>query len=237
MKKTRKQRQKEYDLKYNEIPRDYEERLSWMYDKFHVTDAKAEEILRFRSEMVNQFVYRWINIVLYEDPLGAERPRVRINKSNVVQMAKFSPKDVHIYSPHAKENNTYMRRVLDTMELDELEQLICTPCYVEFNAYKPTPNYYNVVYKFLAEMGLDRPLTKPDWDNIGKAYSDMYNSNVWLDDALTVDGAVHKYYSILPRVEIKLGFLNMVYNKHQYANITGRVDFDQDTMNLDYFKL
>ena len=237
MKKSRKARQKEYDLKYSDIPRDYEERLSWMYDHFNVTDAKAREILAYRESMVNTFVYKTFTIVLYEDPVGAERPRARITKSNAVSMAKISPANVHIYSPHAKENHTYMRRVLDDMELEELNQLICTPCVIDFYAYKQTPKYYNVTQTFLAEIGLDRPITKPDWDNIGKAYSDMYNANVWLDDAMTTDGCVHKYYSILPRVEIRLSFMNMVYNKHQFNSIINRVDFDPNTMSLDYFKI
>lgn len=237
MKKSRKARQKEYDLKYSDIPKDYEERLSWMYDHFNVTDAKAREILAYRESMVNTFVYKTFTIVLYEDPVGAERPRARITKSNAVSMAKISPANVHIYSPHAKENHTYMRRVLDDMELEELNQLICTPCVIDFYAYKQTPKYYNVTQTFLAEIGLDRPITKPDWDNIGKAYSDMYNANVWLDDAMTTDGCVHKYYSILPRVEIRLSFMNMVYNKHQFNSIINRVDFDPNTMSLDYFKM
>ena len=63
----------------------------------------------------------------------------------------------------------------------------------------------------------------------------MYNSNVWIDDALTIRGEVLKYYSILPRVEIKLLYLNMVYNKHQYKRITSRKDFTPD-MKLEYFK-
>lgn len=234
---SRKARLDQYNRKYSDIPRDYEERLAWMYDKFNITEKKEQEILRFRAKMINTFVYRWFTVILYEDPFGAERPKATISKRNVVSMAKISPRDIHIYSPHARENNIYMKRVLDNMELDELDQLICTPCVIEMSAYKPTPNYYNTVYKFLAELGLDRPITKPDWDNIGKAYSDMYNSNVWIDDALTVDGIVHKYYSILPRVEIKLGFLNMVYNRHQYDNIRKRVDFDPDYMDLDYFKM
>ena len=237
MKKSRKARQKEYDLKYSDIPRDYEERLSWMYDHFNVTDAKAREILAYRESMVNTFVYKTFTIVLYEDPVGAERPRARITKSNAIPMAKISPANVHIYSPHAKENHTYMRRVLDDMELEELNQLICTPCVIDFYAYKQTPKYYNVTQTFLAEIGLDRPITKPDWDNIGKAYSDMYNANVWLDDAMTTDGCVHKYYAILPRVEIRLSFMNMVYNKHQFNSIINRVDFDPNTMSLDYFKM
>ena len=80
----------------------------------------------------------------------------------------------------------------------------------------------------MAEIGLDRPITKPDFDNIAKLYSDMYNSNVWLDDCLTIRGSVDKFYSILPRVEIDLRFLNGVYNKHQYNNIINRKDFTEN---------
>ena len=85
----------------------------------------------------------------------------------------------------------------------------------------------------MAEIGLNRPIVKPDWDNIGKLYSDMYNSNVWIDDALTIDGTVSKYYSILPRVEIDLGYLNAVYCKQQYLNIISRKDYEEN-MNLTY---
>lgn len=236
-KKTRKILQKEYEEKYSDIPRDYEERLNWMYDTFHVSPAKAEEILRYRDAMIRSYNYKTFTIVLYEEPIGAERPRARIMKSNIISAAKADPINIHIYSPHAKENHMYMKRVIDDIELEELDQLICTPCIVDYFSYKRTPSNYNTTMKFLAELGLDRPLNKPDWDNIGKAYSDMYNANVWLDDVLTTDGSVHKYYSLLPRVEIRLSFLNMVYNKHQYNQIVGRKDFDPDTMTLDYFKL
>ena len=69
-------------------------------------------------------------------------------------------------------------------------------------------------------------IKKPDFDNIAKKYSDMYNYNIWLDDSQVIDGEVHKYYSILPRVEIYLRYMNVVYNKHQYNTITSRKDYD-----------
>ena len=62
----------------------------------------------------------------------------------------------------------------------------------------------------------------------------MFNANVWLDDTLVVDGAIHKYYSVLPRIEIRLRYLNMVYNKYQYNSIINRTDYD-DAYNLQYF--
>jgi hypothetical protein len=64
----------------------------------------------------------------------------------------------------------------------------------------------------------------------------MFNANVWLDDTLVIDGAIHKYYSVLPRIEIRLRYLNMVYNRYQYNSITNRVDYNEE-YNLQYFHL
>ena len=63
----------------------------------------------------------------------------------------------------------------------------------------------------------------------------MFNANVWLDDTLVVDGSIHRFYSVLPRVEIRIKYLNMVYNKHQYTSITNRTDYDT-AFDLQYFK-
>ena len=62
----------------------------------------------------------------------------------------------------------------------------------------------------------------------------MFNTNVWLDDDLVIDGAVHKYYSVLPRIEIRLKYMNMVYNKHQFNSIVNRTDYDE-SFDLQYF--
>ena len=63
----------------------------------------------------------------------------------------------------------------------------------------------------------------------------MFNANVWLDDTLVIDGSVHRFYSILPRVEIQIKYLNMVYNKFQYNSIVNRKDYNPD-ISLQYFK-
>lgn len=63
----------------------------------------------------------------------------------------------------------------------------------------------------------------------------MFNANVWLDDTLVIDGAIHRYYSVLPRIEIRLRYLNMLYNNHQYKSVTGRSDYNED-YNVEYFK-
>lgn len=235
--KTRKQKQEEYQEKYSHIPIGFIERLDWMYDYYKITPKMSEEIIAKRNSMISSFKYYDLDIVLYEVPEGSPRPRFRIvNRANLANMALSNPNFVHVYSLTGREDSLYMKRLVDS-ELLSLDQLICTPCNIEINAYVKTPSYYSKQDIFLAELGLIRPLSKPDWDNIEKKYSDMFNRNVWLDDTFVVDGSIHKFYSILPRVEIRLRYMNMVYNKHQYNQITSRQDFDESQDYLKYFSM
>ena len=224
--KSRKQKAKLYESKYSEIPRDYIERLSWMYDKYHITKAKAEEILRAKYNILSSLYYGDdILVVLYEEPEGSPRPRARyVNKSNLTSYAKSDPGYIQVYSLTGASDRKFMKRLIDDNDLMKLDHLICTPCDVEYNTFSKTPSSYNTINTFLSEVGIIRPISKPDFDNMEKKYADMYNGNVWIDDALVQDAAIHKYYSILPRVEIRLKFLNLLYTKYQYEQIIKRVE-------------
>jgi len=222
--KSRKQKQLEYEEKFSDIPKDYTERLLWMYDKYNINDKKAENIIAKRNAMVQSLEYGDLFIILYENPEGSPRPRFRlVNRKNFINEAMTNGQFVHVYSITGKEDNMFMKRLIDN-DLIAISNMIFTPCIVEYNAYLKTPSVFNAEDKFLAEIGLIRPITKPDWDNIGKKYSDMSNHNLWLDDNLVISGTVNKFYSILPRVEIKLRFLNMLYNKYQYRSISNKVE-------------
>lgn len=222
--KSRKQKQLEYEEKFSDIPKDYTERLLWMYDKYNINDKKAENIIAKRNAMIQSLEYGDLFIILYENPEGAPRPRFRlVNRKNFINEAMTNGQFVHVYSITGKEDNMFMKRLIDN-DLIAISNMIFTPCIVEYNAYLKTPSVFNAEDKFLAEIGLIRPITKPDWDNIGKKYSDMSNHNLWLDDTLVISGTVNKFYSILPRVEIKLRFLNMLYNKYQYRSISNKVE-------------
>lgn len=226
-KKNRKQKALQYLDKYNGIPLDDEERLGWLVDKYNLTDAKMQEILAKRTNMMqNLFFYECQIVQLLEIPEGSQRPRFRIINKKNFNRAAIGSQFVHVYTPNAAEDHTYMKKLCDN-ELVELDYLINTPCIVEYDAFYPMPANYNISDIFLAEIGLIRPaIMKPDWDNLGKKYCDMYNHNIWIDDSLVYDGSVHKYYSVLPRVEIKLRYLNTVYNKSQYKQIIDRKDYD-----------
>lgn len=234
--KTRKIKEEEYESKYAHIPIDYKERLSWLYDTLKITDEQAYEILNQRDLMLSQLQYVDTKIILFEVPEGSPRPRFRlVNRKNLANMAMANSSFVHVYSLTGHEDSVFMKRLMEKEEFEALDQMICTPCTVDINMYFKTPSYFNKTQTILAEIGLERPITKPDFDNGAKKYSDMFNANVWLDDTLVIDGSVHKYYSVLPRVEIGLRYLNMLYNNHQYKSITNRVDYKTE-YGVNYFK-
>lgn len=232
--KSRSQKAKIYESKFSDIPRDYMERLSWMYDKFNISKEKSEHIINMRNQMIEQLNFgKDYLIILYEIPEGAVRPRARrINKSNVISNAINNPGFIQVYSPNAASDRIYLQRLLSNEDFAQFNQLIYTPCSIEFNAYFQTPKVFNSTDTYLAELGCIRPICKPDFDNIEKKYADMYNGNVWIDDSLVIDGSIHKYYSILPRVEIKLRYLNMLFNKYQYNSILKRVE---EGTKVEYF--
>ena len=58
----------------------------------------------------------------------------------------------------------------------------------------------------LSELGLNDMITTPDWDNLGKTYSDMIQKWILSKDSLIIDGRSKKFYSLKPRVEILIKY-------------------------------
>lgn len=218
--KKRKDKQKIYDRLFNNIPRDYNERLEWLSNKLHLNSMKMDTIVGKYNTMKERLYFKRFFIVLYEIPEGSPRPRFRlVNRKNLRNMAIANPNFIHVYSPVGAEDNKYMKRLLTKDEFKEFTKLIYTPCIVYYKAFFKTPSSFNSVEKYLAELGVYTPISKPDWDNIGKKYCDMTNENLWVDDRLVIEGTVEKLYSVLPRVEITIDFLNMLQNRHQAESI------------------
>ena len=218
--KKRKDKQKIYDRLFNNIPRDYNERLEWLSNNLHLNSMKMDTIVGKYNTMKERLYFKRFFIVLYEIPEGSPRPRFRlVNRKNLRNMAIANPNFIHVYSPVGAEDNKYMKRLLTKDEFKEFTKLIYTPCIVDYKAFFKTPSIFNSVEKYLAELGVYTPISKPDWDNIGKKYCDMTNENLWVDDRLVIEGTVEKLYSVLPRVEITIDFLNMLQNRHQAESI------------------
>ena len=231
---NKKQKILDYQRKYSHIPKDYVERLEWLYDTLNLDDKKSDEILNIRNNFIQNTYYETLRIVMYEIPEHTPRPRARlINKAGIINAATGNSSFIQVYSITGKQNKEDMKAFVNS-NVKDLEHLLCTPCDVEYRAYFPTPKYYNKTQTIMAEIGLDRPICKPDFDNIEKSYADAFTDNIWIDDIIVVDASIKKYYSVLPRVEIDLKFSNHLYNIHQYKAMIKRKDYTEE-MNVKYF--
>lgn len=231
--KSRKEKERIYDEKYSEIPRDYNERINYMINKYNINPKMMQDIIYRKRNMESNLISQSFTIILYEDPEGTPRPRFRfINKKNYMEAAITNPGFVHVYQPGAGEDHLHMHRLVEN-ELVQLRRFVQTPCMVTIDSFFKTPSNYSREEIILAEYGLDWDIKKPDWDNIGKKYSDMYTNTIWLDDNMVISGTVNKFYSILPRVEIELHYLNVAPNKKQYDTILHKKDFKED-YPIDY---
>lgn len=216
---TRKQKQCEYKDKYNSIPRDYDTRLVWLMDKLKLDNIDRTTITATINTMKEELYYTRFVIVLYEIPEGSPRPRYRVLRTNVSRAALINPKNIIVYSPVGAIDNRYMKRLMTESDFAWMDTFISTPCIVNYKAYLPIPSNFDKIETYLAELGVYPAISKPDWDNIGKKYSDMTNENLWLDDRLVIKGTVEKYYSVLPRIEITIDYLNKCTNRHEAASI------------------
>ena len=209
--KSRKEKFIEYQDKYGNIPHDYRERLNYMCDKYKLSPKRMKEIISTRDSILNSMYYKSLKICLYEEPEGTPRPRARlINRYNILDVSKADSNFIQIYSITGKADNMYMKKLVSQNDYLEANELIYTPCDVCVNVYFKPPSSFTINDLFLAEIGLIRPIKKPDWDN----------------------GKVRKWYSILPRVEIDLKYTNMLFNKSQYNQMRSRLS--EDT-NINYW--
>ena len=86
--------------------------------------------------------------------------------------------------------------------------------------------------KLLAEEGFVRPETDKDWDNFGKAYSDMIQGILLTNDCTITMGRVDKFYSIKPRVVIIINYMadfDCDYNKSHLV----RSKYFKELENMD----
>lgn len=225
--KNRKEKQNEYIKNYSDIPKDYEDRLIYIKDKYKLSERNMQEIIDRKNNMINNISFYDFFVILYMEPEGTPRHRYRlITPKNYMKAAIVSPY-VHVYQPRAGEDHLYMKKLVSS-EIVQLEQFIQTPFACNINAFFKMPASYSRSDVFMAEIGLDYNIKKPDVDNIEKKYLDMFNQNVWLDDNMCFSGRLNKFYSVLPRVEISIRYMNCAMNKYQFNHISSRVGYQDD---------
>lgn len=183
---------KEYLDKFEDVPRKFKDRLSYIVEKYNLTPKHLKKI-EDSLNMLNEFdMYEEFSFVLYVIPKPSPRPRI-------VRGGK------HCYVPGADDDRELFNQYLDSLG-DKRPPIITTPCEIFLDYYLEIPNSMKKTDIMLAELKYIRPISVPDVDNVAKKYIDMTQKSLLLNDSLIVGAYIQKYYSILPRVEIRIRY-------------------------------
>lgn len=209
--KTRDQRIREYNTKYTKRISDPEKALreyfvsrNWNLEKA-IKKAK-KKMLQIEEERE----YETIHITMYEYPMKTDRPRTFRG---------------HTYSPNAAANHNYFEKAIK--QVVKTFKLINTPAEVQIDAYIEMPSQVKPDEVILFEAKVLNPIDYPDYDNIGKCYTDMFKNVLAVDDDLFWKGTVRKFYSVTPRVEIMIRYLVKHESDFIYKKIKSRKSVKQ----------
>ena len=206
-----------YQEEYGNVSKDHLDRIYEFLDG--VKDKQLESI---RSDIENNLNTQWktISFIFYFIPKATPR-------------ARLSGFGKHFYVADAMNN----RKLMEKFVREELSDfnVITTTCKFYCDCYFPIPKTMNKSEKLRAELKLVNNLTKPDWDNLGKTYSDMIQNTIIMDDSLIIEGRVRKYYSSKPRIELTIEFADRYDSKYNMKNITRRKQYldNIDKVNKD----
>lgn len=195
--------EKEYNKLYGDIPKYNNERIDYLLKD---TNLKRNKLKVYDEiQRINSIKWKKKSFTLYIIPKATPRPR--------------SGKNGIFYVKGASDNKKFFKEFIKDKELE----IINTPCKIECISYLPISKSMNSVNKILAELGFIRPISKPDWDNLAKAYCDMVQGYLLEDDALIIEGISKKYYSIKPRVEITIEWMESFDCKYNEDKIINKI--------------
>ena len=177
----------EYKELYGDIPQSEIGRLDYLLNTFKSTNNLKGKITSTITNIRN-IKYKELSYTIYLIPKATPRPRA--TRSGV------------FYVKGAADNKKIFRQFYKDNDF-----MIYTPCKFYCTSYLPIPRAMNNLEKILAELGYIRPISKPDFDNLAKTYSDMIQDSLLYDDQLIIEGSSYKYYSIKPRIEIRIEYM------------------------------
>lgn len=206
----------EYHQMYDHIPKDYMERLSWLYAEIGFTSKDLEELLP-KIEQLTEIEWNELHYIFYMTPKATPRP-------------KQDPRTFQFYVSGAKMTHEIFERFME--EHSEMDCVISTPCIFNTKVYMQTPANMSKREKIAAEMELIHNVNAPDWDNLGKTYSDMVQGVLVSNDSLVFSGQVQKFYSVLPRIEVNILFMTKHDCNYNKRAIERRKSFQENDKTL-----
>lgn len=211
----------QYLEKYGKLPNTQEELLILLRGKFKLKQDKIDAEIDRINNIPTEYLHLLIDII----PKGSPRP-------------KYSSFTKTFYVKGAKRLHTYFQSLIKS------NQIICTRVEYSLQVFQPTPITSMTNQEvYLAEMGLIKPMSTPDWDNLAKTYTDSLQGILLLNDNIINPGHVYKYYSIKPRIVIDLKYwldYDSQYNRRKSQNSHGYkvlasqgVEFQDGVLLLD----
>lgn len=152
------------------------------------------------SRFISKISWKRVSFIIPTAPVPSHRPRLS---------------GYRIYVPGAAKNAAFFQKHV----LPQLKGLmISTPCKVDLRIYSKTPTSFTKLQTCLAEIGLLRPWgATGDVDNFEKAVYDMIQPNekrkhtgIMSNDSLIIESHSQKFYSITPRYEISITYMNKI---------------------------
>lgn len=207
----------DYNTKFSQVPRDYMDRLVWLFNEHPFTKKHIDEILK-KVDQLEETTWETITYIFYMEPVTSQRPRL-------------NPNTFTFYVPGANDH----KKMFDIFKAHHsaMENVISTPCMLTAKVYSKTPATMSIQEKLAAELELIHNLNSPDWDNIGKAYCDMVQSTLVSNDSIVCKGSVEKFYSCLPRVEVTLAYMSKYDCKYNKRTVEKRKSFYENPKTVD----
>lgn len=194
--------EKDYINEYGDIPTDPQGRIDYMLQSVNLKRCKDSVIQRVRE--ISRIGWKRVEYTIYLLPKATPRPRY--------SQGLF-------YVKGAQDNKKIFKEYIEETDLP----MIYTPCKFYCSTYYPIPSGMNTIEKILAELRYVRPISKPDWDNVAKAYCDMIQGTLLYDDSLIIEGISKKFYSVKPRIEISIEYMEEFDSNFNKSKINKKV--------------
>lgn len=218
---TTKQEILEYHEKFANIPKDYMERLAYLYRIKEYKKSDLENLIK-KIEQLSSVKWDSVTYIFYMNPKSSPRP-------------KLNTKTFTFYVKDAKN----FKQVFDDFkeQHSEMDCVISTPCTIETKSYIETPKGMTALETMAAELELIHHVNAPDYDNLAKTYTDMVQHTLISNDSIIFRGTSEKFYSILPRIEVTIRFMTAFDCKYNKRSVEKRKSFKDNPLtlkNLDY---
>jgi Holliday junction resolvase RusA-like endonuclease len=167
------------------------ELASTLMEELGVKDKDFEKIEAEIKDWADKNNYTQMNLVYYGEPKAQARPR----KSGA---------NGFFYDPSKGLKQWLLAQIVSQLppNFKPLEVAL----EVDMRFYRAMPTGGSKKDKILMELGVLRPIGRPDIDNYIKLVQDALNKTLYKDDSNIVTLRAEKYYSCKPRVEIDIKF-------------------------------